>query len=76
MGMPIGQLLSGVFVDIYGRRRMYGIELLFVIVGTIGIAMATPSTTAGISSWLLFWRLIMGIGIGGDYPLSAVVTAE
>lgn len=26
--------------------------------------------------WILTWRFIMGLGIGGDYPLSAVITAE
>jgi len=25
---------------------------------------------------LCFWRFFMGIGIGGDYPVSAVITAE
>jgi PHS family inorganic phosphate transporter-like MFS transporter len=25
---------------------------------------------------LVFWRVVMGIGIGGDYPLSAVITSE
>ena len=25
---------------------------------------------------LIVWRVIMGIGIGGDYPLSAVISSE
>ena len=25
---------------------------------------------------LIFWRAIMGFGIGGDYPLSATIVAE
>jgi PHS family inorganic phosphate transporter-like MFS transporter len=25
---------------------------------------------------LIFWRLFLGIGIGGDYPLSAIITSE
>ena len=25
---------------------------------------------------LIFWRFIMGFGIGGDYPLSATIVAE
>jgi PHS family inorganic phosphate transporter-like MFS transporter len=29
-----------------------------------------------ITGVLVFWRFIMGIGIGGDYPLSAVQTSE
>jgi len=25
---------------------------------------------------LIFGRVIMGLGLGGDYPMSAVITAE
>ncbi|KAM0208712.1 hypothetical protein ACHAPA_006847 [Fusarium lateritium] len=30
----------------------------------------------GSTGLLIFWRIIMGIGIGGDYPLSSVITSE
>ena len=30
----------------------------------------------GIYSQLAFWRFILGIGIGGEYPLSASITSE
>ena len=26
--------------------------------------------------WLAIWRIILGIGIGGDYPMSASVASE
>jgi len=29
-----------------------------------------------ITGLLIFWRVLMGIGIGGDYPLSAIITSE
>jgi PHS family inorganic phosphate transporter-like MFS transporter len=29
-----------------------------------------------VGGWLIAWRTIMGLGIGADYPLSAVITAE
>ena len=29
-----------------------------------------------IQAWLLFWRVITGIGVGGDYPCSAVIVSE
>jgi MFS family permease len=25
---------------------------------------------------IIFWRFIMGVGIGGDYPVSSVITSE
>jgi PHS family inorganic phosphate transporter-like MFS transporter len=30
----------------------------------------------GIYSQLTFWRFILGVGIGGEYPLSAAITSE
>ena len=29
-----------------------------------------------IQSWLLFWRFLSGIGIGGEYPLSGAIASE
>lgn len=74
-GVAIGQVMFGVTVDIYGRKKTYGFELLLLIVSNLG--MVTTSGT-GITLWssLVFWRFIMGIGIGGGCPLSAIITAE
>ncbi|KAK4648786.1 uncharacterized protein QC761_113820 [Podospora bellae-mahoneyi] len=77
LGSVVGQLLFGYLADKYGRTRLYGIELVLVIVSTIGVA--TTSTGYGDISFLAlftFWRFVMGIGIGGEYPLSAVITSE
>ena len=30
----------------------------------------------GVVAILAFWRFCLGIGIGGDYPLSATITSE
>ncbi|PGH04107.1 hypothetical protein AJ80_08569 [Polytolypa hystricis UAMH7299] len=78
IGTIVGQFAFGVLADIYGRRRMYGFELLIVIVATIGVAMAADGASDSMSlvGWLVSWRFIMGVGIGGDYPLSAVITSE
>ena len=37
----IGQLLFGFLADYYGRTRLYGIELILVIVSTIGVATSS-----------------------------------
>ncbi|KAK4162088.1 putative inorganic phosphate transporter [Cladorrhinum sp. PSN259] len=77
LGSVIGQLLFGYLADRYGRTRLYGIELVLVIVSTIGVA--TTSTGYGDISFLAlftWWRFVMGIGIGAEYPLSAVITSE
>ena len=78
IGCMIGQVGVGFLADIYGRRKMYGVELLIVISATIGFAMCSTGEAHSMSifAWMVFWRLFMGIGIGADYPLSAVITAE
>jgi PHS family inorganic phosphate transporter-like MFS transporter len=57
---------------------MYGFELLIVAIATVGVAMAANGASGSMSlvGWLVSWRFIMGVGIGGDYPLSAVITSE
>lgn len=55
---------------------MYGVELMIIIVGTIGQAVAGHAPGVSIYGVIIMWRFIMGMGIGGDYPLSAVITSE
>ena len=77
-GTMFGQLLFGFLADKYGRKKMYGIELMLLIGSTLGVAMCSTGTHNSMSvlPWLVFWRTMVGIGVGGDYPLSAVITAE
>ncbi|KAJ1337111.1 phosphate:H+ symporter [Batrachochytrium salamandrivorans] len=76
-GNLIGQLGFGYLGDKLGRKQMYGIELIIMIVCTIGSAFAS-STLKGIDilAVLGIWRFFLGIGIGGDYPMSAIITSE
>ncbi|KKK25333.1 hypothetical protein AOCH_006910 [Aspergillus ochraceoroseus] len=75
-GTVLGQLLFGWLADRVGRKRMYGIELMIIIVATLGQALAAESRAVSITGQLAFWRVVMGVGIGGDYPLSSVITSE
>jgi MFS transporter, PHS family, inorganic phosphate transporter len=77
-GTVLGQLGFGVFADVLGRKRMYGLELLIIIGSTIGIAMSSSGEAGSMNllGWLISWRVLLGVGIGGDYPLSAVITSE
>ncbi|KAG9101296.1 Inorganic phosphate transporter pho84 [Ceratobasidium sp. 370] len=76
VGTLIGQLLFGWLADVVGRKKMYGVELIIIIIGTFAQAISRNGPTVGIIGTLIVWRFIMGIGIGGDYPLSAVITSE
>ncbi|KAJ5715426.1 phosphate:H+ symporter [Penicillium malachiteum] len=75
-GTVIGQLVFGMLADIFGRKRMYGIELMIIIFATMAQALCGNSRAVSITGILIFWRVIMGIGIGGDYPLSSIITSE
>lgn len=76
VGTVVGQLAFGYLADRVGRKRMYGVELMIIIVGTIGQALAGNGPAASFWGVITFWRIIVGIGIGGDYPLSSVITSE
>lgn len=66
----LGALLFGRLADMKGRKKIYGIEAVLMAVGALASAFA-PNMI-----WLLVFRFIMGIGIGGDYPVSAVLMSE
>ncbi|BGP40377.1 hypothetical protein JCM10449v2_004339 [Rhodotorula kratochvilovae] len=76
VGTLIGQVLFGWLADLVGRKKMYGLELMIIIIATVGQAVAGHAPAISILGVLIFWRFIMGIGIGGDYPLSATITSE
>lgn len=44
--------------------------------GTIGVSIAGGSLGVSVYGVIIFWRFIMGVGIGGDYPVSSVITSE
>jgi PHS family inorganic phosphate transporter-like MFS transporter len=75
-GTVVGQLGFGLLADIVGRKRMYGLELIVIIFATLGQALTGSGPAGNIIGLIIFWRVIMGIGIGGDYPLSSIITSE
>ncbi|GJJ68078.1 MFS transporter, PHS family, inorganic phosphate transporter [Entomortierella parvispora] len=75
-GTFLGQVGFGYLADRLGRKRMYGIELMIIIVATLGQSLSGHGVSLSLPASLIIWRVIVGIGIGGDYPLSAVITSE
>lgn len=55
---------------------MYGLELMIIIFATLAHALSSGSPSVNIIGVIIFWRVMMGIGIGGDYPLSSIITSE
>lgn len=75
-GTVIGQVGFGAAADIVGRKRMYGLELILIIFATLAQSLSSDSPAISIVGIIIFWRVLMGIGIGGDYPLSSIITSE
>lgn len=75
-GTVVGQLGFGFLADHIGRKKMYGIELMVIIVATIGLALSGSGKSTDLVGIFIFWRIILGMGVGGDYPLSAIITSE
>jgi MFS family permease len=78
IGNIIGQLSFGFLGDAFGRKFVYGKELIICIIGTIlviSLPNSIPTPTLKMV-WIFCFRLLMGIGIGGDYPMSASIVSE
>ena len=57
---------------------MYGKELMLIIFATI-MCISDPTgdlSPAGALLWLAVWRIVLGVGVGGDYPMSASVATD
>ncbi|RKO88204.1 major facilitator superfamily domain-containing protein [Blyttiomyces helicus] len=76
-GNLVGQLGFGYLGDKLGRKKMYGVELIIMIIAAIGSTLSSSAVRGfGILTVLGAWRFFLGIGIGGDYPMSATITSE
>ncbi|KAI3816281.1 hypothetical protein L1987_15974 [Smallanthus sonchifolius] len=76
MGTVIGQLVFGRLGDRAGRRYVYGVSLVMMVVGSIGCGFSLSRLTSMVFVSLGFFRFLLGTGIGGDYPLSATIMSE
>ncbi|MFZ0162013.1 MAG: MFS transporter [Trebonia sp.] len=66
----IGAFVFGRFADVTGRKRVYWIVAAIMIAGALGSALSP-------SYWVLIaFRFVLGFGVGGDYPVSAVMVSE
>ena len=65
-GSLLGQLIFGFLADRYGRRKLYGLELIVVIFGTLGFVESSAgyNGSMNIIGWIMFWRFFVGLGIG------------
>ncbi|CUM68369.1 uncharacterized protein PRCAT00006092001 [Priceomyces carsonii] len=76
VGTVIGQVSFGILADHFGRKKIYGLELIIMISATILQCCLGHSPAVNFVAILTTLRIVMGIGIGGDYPLSSIISSE
>src|SRR5260370_10459808 len=63
----LGALVLWRFADLGGRKRVYWLVAVSMVATAVGSALAP-------SYWVLIgFRFLLGFGVGGDYPGTAVV---
>ncbi len=66
----LGAFVFGRIADRAGRKVVYWLVAAIMIVGALGSALSP-------SFWVLIgFRFVLGFGVGGDYPVSAVMMSE
>jgi MFS family permease len=69
-GAVAGAAIGGAVADRLGRRPMMLLDMVIIITGAVTSALAGDATT------LIAGQLLVGIGVGIDFPVSASYVAE
>ncbi|GLT42344.1 hypothetical protein SLA2020_163470 [Shorea laevis] len=75
-GTLSGQLFFGWLGDKLGRKKVYGMTLMMMVVCSIASGLSFGHSPKSVMATLCFFRFWLGFGIGGDYPLSATIMSE
>ncbi|MBI3684341.1 MAG: MFS transporter, partial [Acidobacteria bacterium] len=70
LASAVGGIASGLLADRLGRRKTLILTIL-----TYSLASGGSATATGLVS-LLFWRALVGLGLGGEWSAGAVLVAE
>lgn len=70
VGMAIGAVFSGGLADRIGRRTVFAMTLVIYSIATALCAFA-PNLM-----WLLIFRFIVGLGLGGQLPVAVTLVSE
>ena len=75
-GAIIGQLSMGYVGDAFGRSLAMTLTLSLVSLGAVCSAAIPFGSATAVYSIIIVSRFILGVGVGGVYPLAATKAAE
>lgn len=75
-GAVVGMSVMGYLADYWGRRPALLFTLGLTFVGAFGSAVLDWGSSGTIYALLAGYRFLLGVGVGGTYPCSAVSAAE
>ena len=70
VGMALGAVVSGTVADRIGRKKVFTMTVLMYAIATGMCAMAWSYEA------LLFFRFLVGFGLGGELPVAATLMSE
>jgi MFS family permease len=69
-GIMVGAVTLGGLADIYGRRRMFVVEMVVFVVFLVGLSLSPGF------GWMVFFLFGVGVALGCDYPTGHLVVSE
>lgn len=69
-GAMLGAIFGGWYTDKIGRYRMFLLDLVFLVIASLGAAVSVNLPM------LLAFRFLMGVGVGLDFPVALSFIAE
>jgi PHS family inorganic phosphate transporter-like MFS transporter len=75
-GSMFGQIVAGNMADIIGRKVIFVVTAILITIGAFLSASTVDSPGFPIYYRISMCRFILGVGVGGEYPLAATVTSE
>ncbi|WP_202743731.1 MFS transporter [Acinetobacter calcoaceticus] len=70
VGMAIGAVCSGALADRFGRKTIFASTMAIYSIATALCAFAPDL------KWLLIFRFIVGLGLGGQLPVAVTLVSE
>ena len=79
LGMIVGQIGFGLLGDTWGRRTVYGKELIITLFGTLMVILLPWKhfSPEAVTKWVSVFRVVSGVGIGaGECKIQLAVSTS